>query len=805
MRSAAPALISTLLVAQTPFPTEDPARMARNLESIQRSAAIHGLLIVLDSRDDDGPFLEATIKAAEDPLVGPWIAYSRAAEPSHDAGEMAALAHREGWKLEPGWVVLDQDAKVVAHGTQPPTAVELRKAFQDANLPTMETIFLTFLRDHPEREDAWQRLYNMQYTAALTAMAPLLEPDQAPAFPKVKEPLNADQDQAIWGGCEKSLAKIIEAQGWKAKTPAPMGEFITAGRYWALSPTMRSLVRRLMPDVESILRRYPENIDAWSFWLTMAEAADNPSLPDFLASLSPKPGCEVWPPRGPAYVLMEAARKSGDATQVLALSKQRFEEMIAEPLESWGPLQIDRHRDIFWNGSALPYLDLLTQQGQDTEATRVLARAMAWTKDHYEEYVEQARQKAWGNKRNHVADHWRWLKPKAPKKAQAAPTSPLLEGIPDLPKPPFWIVMDDGQGLHAKALREATAFDMHLAALDLPIFILGPEHAQIRAKLNQGLPGWGLVTADGQLAAREATLPDATAMIRMSDGAGLNSHIAILETFLRQHPEQQEAYAELLSRHLKLAAKRASRLSPESTSEPPSGPSELPPLAEAQDARTWGASAKLLASFYRDEGYRLNQMVMEIPPSAGRSRLMRRMADALLPELESWILRNPVWEMNWKNWITLNKLANRPRPILPLLQRCPPLPGDEATFKLAALLELNRQARAKGDWQAIIDFVGPVWDSYAYTNPWRPPTAQPEDGSREWEQRLRDADGLATPLVEAYLKLKRYDQADLVVRDLLQLVPSKSLAASFIRLARGAEQDGLAKAWASAGRSAEKR
>lgn len=805
MFSAAPILISAFLATQAPFQTEDPARMARNLESIQRSAAIHGLLIVLDSRDDDGPFLEAALKAAEDPLLGPWIAYSRGAEPSHDAGEMAALAHREGWKLEPGWVVLDQDAKVVAHGTQPPTAAELRKAFQDAQLPTIETLYQTFLRDHPEREDAWQRLYNLQYNAAVTAMAPLLEPGQEPAFPKLKEPLNADQDQAIWGGCEKSLAKVIEAQGWKPKAAEPMGEFITAGRYWALSPTMRSLVRRLMPDVESILRRYPENTDAWGFWLTMAEAMDHPSLADFLASLSPKPGCEVWPPKGPAYALMEAARKSGDAAQALALCKQRFERMLAEPLESWGPLQIDRHRDTFWNGGALPYLDLLTQQGQDTEATQVLARAMAWTKDHYEGYVEQARQTAWSNQRNHVAESWRWLKPEAPKKAQAAPTIPLLGGLPNQPTPPFWIVMDDGQGLHAKALREAAAFDMHLAALDLPIFTLGPEHAQIRGKLNEGLPGWGLVTADGRLAAREATLPEATAMIRMSDGAGLNSHIAILESFLRQHPEQQEAYADLLGRHLKLAAKRASLVAPESISEPISGSSGLPSLTEAEDARIWSASARLLASFCRDEGYRLNKVILEIPPSAARSHLMRRAAEALLPELESWILRNPVWEANWKNRITLNQLASRPRPILPLLQRCPPLPGDEATFKLAALLELNRQARANGDWQAIVDYVGPVWDSYAYTALWRPPTPQPEDGSREWEQRLRDADGMVSPLVEANLKLKRNDQADLVVRDMLQLVPSKRLAASFVTLARAADQDGLARAWLSAGHMAGKR
>lgn len=62
-----------------------------------------------------------------------------------------------------------------------------------------------------------------------------------------------------------------------------------------------------------------------------------------------------------------------------------------------------------------------------------------------------------------------------------------------------------------------------------------------------------------------------------------------------------------------------------------------------------------------------------------------------------------------------------------------------------------------------------------------------------------------SPLVEAYLKLKRYGQADLVVRDMLQLVPSKSLATSFVALARAADQDGLAKAWISAGYSAGKR
>jgi len=101
--------------------------------------------------------------------------------------------------------------------------------------------------------------------------------------------------------------------------------------------------------------------------------------------------------------------------------------------------------------------------------------------------------------------------------------------------------------------------------------------------------------------------------------------------------------------------------------------------------------------------------------------------------------------------------------------------------------------------------VGPVWDSYAYTALWRPPTPQPEDGSREWEQRLRDADGMVSPLVEANLKLKRNDQADLVVRDMLQLVPSKRLAASFVTLARAADQDGLARAWLSAGHMAGKR
>lgn len=672
-----------LVLASLPLDPGSPlaaARQARILAEMRRRCADRGLLVMLDG-EDDGPFKRALDQAGQDPRFVGWMDATAFCEPRWDTGEMAALAQREGWALAPGWALLDRDARVVARGSRPPGVEALWKAIEGLGTPSMEVLLDRFLEGNPERADAWQARFDLAYRRAVLGLRNHLAP-APPERPRLKGDLDPDLDRRLWDDCARALDKVARANGWKPHSGNPEGQFLVAGRYYALSPTMGEAVRRLKPHLLDTLARYPTSVPLWTFFLTLDEAEPVPSLAALLDTLSPGPECAAWPPPGPAFRLMEEAEAQGAWGPLAAARRDRLDQALAEPVEGWGAVQTEKRRRIVWEGALLPYLEMLLRQGEEGKAEAALARTLAWSHGRDEAYVRMAVELAERCGRADAAERFPRVRPAAPKAEKRPPSRSRLE---------------------------------------------------------------------------------------------------VLEAFHRLHPDQREVATELLQERLANAGRRT--------------PPGSAPLDEAADERLWGAASRQLAAFYLDETFRLAPLVLEVPEPAHRSALFRAAATRARDLLEVHLLRDPRWAQDWRNWIALNRIAGPARTIRSLLERCPPLPGGSHPLPLPALLQGAEEARKRGDWTTIVDLIDPMWEDVVRT--WAPPFPQPPASGAEAGRRLRDAQALLGPLVEAQLKLRKAGEADDGVRRILGLLPHRDLARMFSRHAAAAGRPDLARTWAA--------
>jgi hypothetical protein len=395
-------LIALLALASLPDGA-DALHLSRTLAAVQQEASACGLILALDSRDD-GPYRQALDAAGKVPELSAWVQRGDFSEPRWDTGRFTAISKREGWTPGPGWAVLDRQGKVVAHGTRPPTMEELRDALAATGSPSPDEVVLAFLREHPDREDAWQCLFDQTYRAGVLGMTPLLD-GVDPYHPTLKRELDFDTDQRLWSQCAKALGHVAAAGGWRAYSMEPMGEFLMAGRYWSCSPLMREEARRCLPGLASFLEGHPESMDAWCFWLTFAEAVPEASLPGLLDTLAPRPGCPQWPlDQLESHILRAQAR--GEAWNSLPRLRKRSEEALAEAVDSWGAIQEPKRRGTVWEGAVLPCLEELLKAGQDEEADALLSRALRWSKGESGPYLDRALDLARANGRTYIAERW---------------------------------------------------------------------------------------------------------------------------------------------------------------------------------------------------------------------------------------------------------------------------------------------------------------------------------------------------------------------------------------------------------------
>lgn len=230
---------------------------------------------------------------------------------------------------KPQWLLVAQGDQILARGTSVPTSVALTRELANAGFRDRVKELRAYLKAQPESREARERLIALlrqrgemaaQRAMGIEVEAPQVRLDAgdltgylrsadglAQADLSAAARLTPTQDLEIWSPFAQELDQAFRTGTWRELDLA----FAREGRPLDVaSPTLQSLYRRSLPEVESALRREPGSEPLWDLWVWMAQASGSGNLRSLLTSLTPSPFTSKgqWPPERAVRMLMVTAR-----------------------------------------------------------------------------------------------------------------------------------------------------------------------------------------------------------------------------------------------------------------------------------------------------------------------------------------------------------------------------------------------------------------------------------------------------------------------------------------------------------------
>lgn len=359
-----------------------------------------------------------------------------------------------------------------------------------------------------------------------------------------------------------------------------------------------------------------------------------------------------------------------------------------------------------------------------------------------------------------------------------------------------WVVVDAEDGTWLATFRKLLAED-ELVELNLAV---RPVRATLQPELFRLLKGqgwkhgtWALLDREGKLLAQGQATEGIQAILVAVGSAGIQAPTRRLEAFLLQHPDHTQAFQALIVAHLNAATARMEKhLGPlDAAGSERSLPKALTP---GEDARIWGASARLLRRLYREGLDEMGAMPISyaLPHIARHSALMGQVAKEVLPVLEARLLQVPGDFVAWEAWVRLNGMAQEKRSIRSLIEQMPPLPGRPPSLPGTVVSAFGEEARAQRNWQAIVDVLGPVWEFFLEV-----PARKAPEGSEAAKQWLDYEWTQASALLEARIRLDQDQEAVALATQLVNHTGQKGAARRAGALAASCGKPVLAKRMAS--------
>ncbi|HJV91282.1 MAG TPA: hypothetical protein VJ623_13320 [Holophagaceae bacterium] len=236
----------------------------------------------------------------------------------------------KGWSPEtPHWALLGPGPRILAEGIDPPTAEALAQAHRASGLPTRVGVLEAFLRDHPDHDEA-----RAQLVLALRGPAELRTERQAPPPKDPGQPqprLSSEADDRIWGAYADQYERLMTSGAWRrtaeATGPLPLAAALSDAA--PRSPRLRALAEQLLPEVESHLRRRPEDPRRWKVWLSLRAAVPGSRPHEVLAGIPPLPGSRTWPPQAALDAYVEDARLQNDWRTVEPMLEEAYRQSLA--------------------------------------------------------------------------------------------------------------------------------------------------------------------------------------------------------------------------------------------------------------------------------------------------------------------------------------------------------------------------------------------------------------------------------------------------------------------------------------------
>ena len=220
------------------------------------------------------------------------------------------------------------------------------------------------------------------------------------------------------------------------------------------------------------------------------------------------------------------------------------------------------------------------------------------------------------------------------------------------------------------------------------------------------------------------------------------------------------------------------------------------PLTDAEDQLIWGPVPESLEKLVLRSDWQGGGVFgagdLEAQPRI--SPLVRSAAGRVLPEVEQALRRHPSHWMTWHLWLRLAGLAGG-HPLLAFLATVTPLPTDHEPFPPDNVVDAYvKDAKTRGDWQGIRDFMLPQWDQtrdrefFFFSNDGEDASFSSEH--TQWEHSVE-------PLVEALLRLRDPGAADKVVIEAMAMLHSKGIATWAAQVASRCGYGDYAIRWAA--------
>lgn len=364
-----------------------------------------------------------------------------------------------------------------------------------------------------------------------------------------------------------------------------------------------------------------------------------------------------------------------------------------------------------------------------------------------------------------------------------------------------WLLLEGPGGTWLPEFSRMLQNDDDLMPMGLRTRTLGPS-APLAAELRQ-MQGWGpeaawaLIGDEGQVLESGRGPKPALQLAELLASHGIRGEIRELEAFVSRTPDHLQATEKLLERYLNLADRRTlARLKPrpEGSGED-APPAELErPLTEAEDAQIWGRAADLMERLILGGDWRLGTIYRwgGRRYTTGRfSPLMVRASRRCIPRVEEALRQHPGLFPAWTVWVQLSDNLGG-RPLRPLLDSIQLAPGEQDAAPESVFDAYVRDARARGDWNGIIEVLGPRWGARKDLQ-----VKVFSVGEGKGEDPLKPTwEGLIKPLVEAHIRLGNAQEADRMIREAMAWMPSRALPGWASGLAQRCGQPYLAAQWA---------
>ena len=240
------------------------------------------------------------------------------------------LLRLKGWNAEtPHWALLGPGPRILAEGTDLPEAEVLRRALGASGLPTRAGLLMDFLRLHPEHEEALAQLVLELRGPAERRTERLAPPPKDPTKPPIQ--LTSEQDDRLWSAYAERYEQLLASGAWHRPggDAGPLPVAAPLSDQAPHSPRLRALAERLLPEVETQLRKRPEDALRWKVWLSLRAAVPGSRPHEVLAGIPPLPGSRTWPPQAALEAFVEDARQQNDWRTVEPMLEEAYRQSLA--------------------------------------------------------------------------------------------------------------------------------------------------------------------------------------------------------------------------------------------------------------------------------------------------------------------------------------------------------------------------------------------------------------------------------------------------------------------------------------------